>query len=291
LQRAHGTLRASIAYLGARLSLRQARRQEHDALAEKERAEQLLRATLQDDPGHVGALSCLAALLAAMGRFGELAELSSRMNRPEVAEPRFQLLASACHLAGGDHAAALQAAQRVLVDGALAADAHYLIGLTHLQLGDTASASAALLEVIARPQSLALDDSRARLGQISFNGDEYDKAINWWSALDADKRRQLLLERPLQSLVFLSGIHALRNGDHQEAAGRLVEARRLGCEDTRLATLLPMELLKAGRQLLFEESAPDEYTRSLDPSSNGRAHGTGVDGARLHSIPSRAVET
>jgi tetratricopeptide (TPR) repeat protein len=211
------------------------------------------------------------------------------MNRPEVADARFQLLASACHLAAGDHAAALQAAHRAVADSAYAVEAQFVIGLIHLQQGDSAMASAAFREVAAVPQSAALDDSRARLGQISFSREEYDEAIAWWSALDSDKRRLLHLDRPLQALVFLAGIQALRNGDHQEAAARLVEARRLGCEEPRLAALLPLALLKAGQQLLFEENGPHAHGRSLDLSNNGRAHGTGVDSDRLRSVSSQRV--
>jgi tetratricopeptide (TPR) repeat protein len=289
LQRTHGAVRASVAYLGARLALRQSRVQEADSSAEKESAEKLLMIALQDEPGHVGALGCLAAIRAATGRFGDLAELSSRMVRPQVADARFQLLASACHLAAGDYAAALQAAQRVLADGAFAAEAQFVIGLTHLQRGDSVSASAAFREVATAPQSSALDDSRARLGQISFRRDEYDEAIAWWSALDPDRRRQLLLDRPLQALLFLVGIQALHKGEHQEAARRLVEARRLGCDDPRLESLMPVALLKAGQQLLFENAVPDGYARSLDPSSNGRAHGAHTDGSRLGAVPPQTV--
>jgi ATP/maltotriose-dependent transcriptional regulator MalT len=283
LHRTQGPTHASVAYLGARLSLRQARRQEPDEHTETERAESLLREALKDDPGHVGAVSCLAALLAATGRFGELAELSGQMNRPGVADPRFQLLSAACHLASGDSVTALQTAQSIPGDNALATEAHFVAALAHHQRNEDDQASAALLGVIGRPQSFALDDSRARLGAISFGHADYDQAIEWWNALDPEKRQRLQLDQPLRALVFLAGVDALRKGSYRDAAGRLVEARRLGCEDPRLSALLPLALLKAGRQLLFEESDSEKHARLLDPSSNGTPHGAESGFGRMRS--------
>jgi tetratricopeptide (TPR) repeat protein len=236
------------------------------------RAERLLHETLSVLPDHVEAQACLAALRAATGRFKQLAELASRMNRPEVDDARFHLLGAACCLAAGDAPAVLDAAQRVLSDAALAAEGHFLIGMAHLQMNDPVSASASFREVTRSSATPSLGAARARLGKIAFAENAYDEAIAWWKGIEPEIRRDWQLEQPLQGVVFLAGLLALRDGDYERAAGRLVEARQLGCLDPRLTALLPLVLVQAGQQLLFGTTAPPLGETPTEPSANGQAH-------------------
>jgi tetratricopeptide (TPR) repeat protein len=269
------------------LALREARKQNQPFSPDSEwaRAEQLLHEALANSPDHVEALASLAALRAAAGRFEQLAELSPRMHRPHVHDARFHLLAAACHLAAGNYSAVLDAVPFVLADAALAAEGHFLIGMAHLQMNDSASAAESFREVTRVTTSASVDEARARLGQIALGRNAYDEAITWWKDIELDRRREWQLEQPLRQLVFLAGILALRKGDYEGAAGRLIEARQLGCDDPRLTNLLPLALVQAGQHLLFGETAPRDLI-NLEPSNNGQAHPTTAEIYRYRPVVS-----
>jgi tetratricopeptide (TPR) repeat protein len=273
IQLTHGAVRASLACLGARLALREARmlNQSHSPDSECARAERLLLEALSQSPDHVEALACLAALRAATGRFEQLTDLAPHMHRPHVQDARFHLLAAACHLAAGNFPAVLDAGSIVVTDAALAPEGRFLIGMAHLQNNDFGAAVASFREVTCVPTSASAAEARARLGKIALDRDALDEAITWWIDIEPDKRREWQLEQPLRQLMFLAGIRALNKGDYERAACRLVEARQLGCDDRRLATLLPLALVQAGQQLLFGEAAPPD-TVSCEPSNNGQVH-------------------
>src|SRR5262249_38279563 len=207
------------------------------------------KTALREEPGHPRALCCLAALRAATGRFNDLAELAPAMRYVACSEPRFHLLAAACLFAAEDFPAASEHARRVLADPALAPEGHYQAGILNLRLGERESAASEFREAVVA-SGAALDEARFQLGSLQLQNGVFDAAITWWQAIDPQKRPAWGLEETLQRTVFIAGVDALRAGDYQGAAARLVEAQGLGCPDSRLASLLPAVLLKAGRQLL-----------------------------------------
>jgi tetratricopeptide (TPR) repeat protein len=293
LQMTHGEVHASSAYLGARLALREARNhsERYSPDSEWARAERLLLETLSIAPNHVEAQACLAALRAATAREVELAALAPHLNRTDVEDARYHLLAAACRLVAGDAPAALDAAQRVLSDAALAAEGHFLIGIAHLQMNDTASAAASFREVTRGVGSSSLNAAHAHLGMIALAQNAYDEAIRSWKSVEPETRRSWQLDQPLQAAVFLTGLLALRDGDYERAAERLFEARQLGCDDPRLATLLPLALVQAGQQLLFGTTSQPRAAILTEPSGNGQAHPDPVDIYRYRPVGSNTTNS
>jgi tetratricopeptide (TPR) repeat protein len=267
LARTRGTARAEVAFLGARLALQEARKQ-GDGGAEFASGEELLKTALREEPGHPRALCCLAALRAATGRFNDLAELAPAMRYVACSDSRFHLLAAACLFAAEDFPAASEHARRVLADPALAPEGHYQAGILNLRLGEHESAASEFRDA-AVASGAALDEARFQLGSLQLQNGVFDGAITWWQAIDPQKRRAWGLEETLQHAMFIAGVNAFRAGDYQGAAARLVEAQGLGCPDTRLAALLPAALLKAGRQLLFNDQDVDDPCEEPAPGVNG----------------------
>src|SRR5262249_3474398 len=104
-----GPLRAAVAFLGARLALRQPFRQpppqaeENGAVPALTQARQLLEECLREDPGHVEALWHLAAVRSAAGDQEALASQAAVMNRPDVRDARFHYLGAVCNIAAGEY--------------------------------------------------------------------------------------------------------------------------------------------------------------------------------------------
>jgi tetratricopeptide (TPR) repeat protein len=268
-----GPLRAAVAFLGARLALRSAmgngERGMGNGRAEADPhspfpfphsplkdSQVLLQACLNDDPNHVEALWCLAAVRAALGDRDGLAAQAPAMDRPAVRDSRFHYLGAVCHLAARDYPRVLELGQRALADESLAAESHFVMAWAHLHLQDDNAARAALQKVAAAETSPSAVYARALLGHLHFAAGNSDAAIQWWNAVDAQRRAAWNLDDTLRQTVLLSGLQAYQAGRFEQAADRFREAGKLGLRDRRLGPLLTLALVKAGQRLLFEQAAP-----------------------------------
>jgi hypothetical protein len=269
LESSHGSQRAAIAFLGARLSLSvlgrppssngQAEQQE---IVDWDEAKELLLVCLQEAPDHAEALSWLAAVRVVNGDQSGLAEQALRMDRPDVAEPHFHYLAAVCHLAAEDYARVLQAGRRALgsADAALAVECEYVMGWAHWRLGDPSTAAAAFEKLAQEPSSPSAEYARAAAASLAFQRGDYKQAARWWQAVHPRWRSEWGLDEPLRQTVFLSGLLAHSAGQYEEAADRLQEADRLGLRDRRIGPLLILNLVKAGQALLSgAEEEPAVY--------------------------------
>jgi|GEM_PF-970182 len=247
--------RAAVAFLGARLALRD----------DWTLARRWLSECLHDDPSHNNARWCLAAVHSLLGDQEGLKALASSMSVDGVADGRFYYLAAHCQLTAGDYCAALAAARRAAeVDPALAKECAYLEGRAHLHLNN-AKAAAQALELASHASdgaSPSLDHARALLGVIRFRDNAYEDTLRFWNALDPQKRAAWTLAVPLRETVFLSGLQALDAGHFAKAAGRFREARRHAIQDKALDSLLILALVREGQRLLrtgeVSASAPAE---------------------------------
>ncbi len=264
-----GRLRAAVAFLGARLALRESAKEWQTAGRAQTNGEvpasdkvppalakslALLQACLQDDPDHVEALWSLAAVRSILGDRAGLAAQAPAMNRPSVPDARFHYLGAVCHLAAKDYAKALELSQRAAADPALAVESHYLMGWAHLRLEDPAAARQALQKVAAAEKSPSAVYARALLGQIGFTQGAYDEAIKWWNAVEPRRRAEWQLDETLRHTAYLSGLLNFQEGRYEQAAERFREAGKLGLRERRLGSLLTLALVKAGQRLLYEHS-------------------------------------
>jgi tetratricopeptide (TPR) repeat protein len=244
LELTSGPLRASIAYLGARLGLL-------GSSGEPAAAEAFLQQALADDPAHADALWLLAALRSTTGNREGLAALAPSMNRPDVPDPRFHYLAAVSALAAKDYPTVLEACRRAWAEPALTVECRYLMGWAHLHLGDEAGALREW-EVVAKTEaSPSAEHAKALLGRVRFGQGNYEEAIPWWSGVDTKRRGNWGLDEPLHGTVFLSALLALDNGKYAQAADRFREAAKLGSREKRLGGLLVLALVKAGQEKLF----------------------------------------
>jgi tetratricopeptide (TPR) repeat protein len=254
-----GPLRASIAWLGARLALRESVKcWDRDRTAPPPETLtaplQLLQECLRDDPYHVEALWCLAAVHSALGNRDELKEQAAWMNRPTVTEARFHYLGAVCHLAKEDYPRVLELGQRAAADDSLEAESHYVMALAHLQMRNPTAAAQALQKVAVNDKTPSAGFARALLGRLSFERQAYDDAIKWWNLIDAGRRAEWKLDEPLRQTVLLAGLIALEKGKYELAGDRFREAGKLGLRDKRLGSLLTLALVKAGQKLMFGEA-------------------------------------
>lgn len=251
LKCASGQRRAEAAFLGARLAARS---------GDSAGAIDLLEQTLSDAPEHVQARWVLAALRSRLGDQEALARQAASMNRPDITEARYHYLAAVCQLAAGDHAAALEALQRIAVDAdpnAAAAtmpwreECAFLAGLAHLRMDNAEAAYEALQFPAARPDCPSSAQATALLGMMAFARRDHADAARWWRALDKGKLQEWNLSGALAGAVFLAGIDNLKQDSCEAAAEQFREAGRLGWRDRRLGKLLILALARAGQRHLL----------------------------------------
>ncbi len=245
----HGQDKAAVAFLGARLQMREGVA-ELSALA---KTSQLLVECLRHDPQHVQALWCLAAVRSVTGDRDKLAAMAPAMNRPEVKDARFHYLGAVCALAAKDYAQAVELGRRAAADEAVAADSQFVVAWALLHQKNGPEARLALQRVAAVEKAPSAVYAKALLGQLSFARGAYDDAAKWWNALDAKRRTEWKLDDTLRHTVLLSGLQAYDQKRFEQAAERFREAGKLGLRDRRLGDLLTAALIKAGQRLLFEQ--------------------------------------
>jgi len=264
-----GPVRASVAFLGARLALREgvkeweksqaspATPRPEGALVSRngslDHTLTLLQECLRADPNHTEALWCLAAVRSVLGQKDQLKELAAHMDRPAVKDARFHYLGAVCHLVKQDYPRVLELSQRAAADEALAVESHYLMAWAHLHLKNPTAATQSLQKVAASEKSPSAVHARALLARLGYDRSAYDEAIRWWNQVDAKKRAEWRLDDPLRQTVLLAGLMALDRGQYELAAERFREAGKLGLRDKRLGPLLTLALVKAGEKLLFEQ--------------------------------------
>jgi tetratricopeptide (TPR) repeat protein len=279
-----------VAFLGAKLALREALHPGAGPAAGAEKAEgpggdrpgpaalteaqHLLEACLRDQPDHADALWCLAAVRAARDDRPGLAAQAPAMDRPGVPDARFHYLGAVCQLAAGDPRRALELADRAAAsDAALAPESRYLAAWAHLRRDDVGAARQALEHAAAADDSPSAPYARALLGRLDVARGSYEGAAAWWKAVDAPRRRALGLDEVLRQTVLLAGLFDLEGGRYERAAERFREAGALGLRDRRLGPLLTLALVKAGQRLLYEGDAapaPGEGPRAPAAAAAGR---------------------
>jgi tetratricopeptide (TPR) repeat protein len=263
-----GPQRAAVAYLGAKLALKESAKDWAGDRAKDDGAVQepgalrtalaptlnLLQECLKEDPEHIEAQWCLAAVRSVIGDRSALAGQAAAMNRPAVTDARFHFLGAVCHLAAKDYAKVVELSQRAAsVDESLSAECHYLMGWAYLHLQDARAAAAALQKVAATDKSPSAVYARALLGSLGFARGAYDDAVKWWNAVDARRRAEWKIDDPLRSTVLLAGLVSLQKERYEKAADRFREAGKLGLRDKRLGSLITLALVKAGQRLLYEQ--------------------------------------
>jgi tetratricopeptide (TPR) repeat protein len=270
-----GRLHADIAFLGARLILKLALADQSPGASFSESQTAALRTSLtflsdclMAEPAHWQALAYQAGVRWLVGERQDLARQAGSMNQPEVSDPRFHYLAALCHLAARDPAGMLDSCRRAgdlaemsftvpTKNGAatgtasLIPETAYLAGLAYLLEDDAISAMRSLRETARAPEVPSAGHAQALLGKMSFSQGAYAEAIQWWQALDAEKRAGWKFSEALAGAVFLTALEAFEAGRFEQAADKIREAGRLGWRDRRLGLLLTLSLVKAGQELLY----------------------------------------
>jgi tetratricopeptide (TPR) repeat protein len=263
-----GRVRAAIAFLGAKLALREMFGR---ATTDRERSalplpngrssdpspfvqsQSLLETCLREDPRHTEALWCLAAVRSILGDQESLARQAPEMDCPSVPDARFHYLGAVCHLAAQKYDAALELSQRAAVNESLAVESQFLMAWAYLHQNNLGAAQQALQKVAVVETSPSAVYARALLGRLHLSRGAYDEAIHWWSRIDPQRRNQWQLEEPLRQTVLLSGLMAYKEERFEQAAERFREAGKLGLRDCRLGPLLTLALVRAGQRLLYEK--------------------------------------
>ncbi|HEY7327315.1 MAG TPA: tetratricopeptide repeat protein [Gemmataceae bacterium] len=265
---ARGPVRAAIAFLGAKLALRETFGSKR-AAAMSERAplpngrvpdqsslaqsQALLETCLHEDPKHTDALWCLAAVRSVLGDHEGLARQAPEMDRESVQDARFHYLGAVCHLAARNYNAALKLSQRAAADESLVVESQFLMAWAYLHQNDLPAAKQALQKVAVVEKSPSAVYARALLGRLHLSRGAYDEAIQWWSSVDPHHRSEWQLDEPLRQTVLLSGLMAYEESRFEQAADRFREAGKLGLRDRRLGSLLTLALVRAGQRLLYGE--------------------------------------
>jgi len=272
-----GPVRAAIAFLGAKLALREqfgraatireqlsepssnGRSPDHSPLAQ---AQMLLEICLREDPKHTDALWYLTAVRSMRGDREGLAQLAPEMDRPSVQEARFHYLGAVCHLAAKKYDAVLELSRRTAEAdrrdagpaGELVSESQFLMAWAYLHQNNLSAAQQALQNVAAVEKSPSAVYARALLGCLQLSHGAYDEAIAWWSSVAPHWRSKWQIEEPLRQTVLLSGLMAYKEGRFEQAAERFREAGKLGLRDHQLGQLLALALMRAGQQLLYLRS-------------------------------------
>jgi len=270
LDRTAGKQHASIAFLGAKLLLKNSAAPVADppdpADPIRRSAQELLEDCLRHDPQHVEAAWSLAAVRSLLGDEAGLARQATKMDRPEVADARFHFLSGVCHLAAHDYAGVLEACKRTTAlcekQGVkeigsfpgLAVECGYLAGWAHWLQEDLTSAARVLQGPAQSGGSPSQAHARSLLGRVYFTGRNYKEAARWWQALEPKQRTAWKFADTLAGTMFLSALEAFRDSRYAEAAEKLREAGRLGLRDRRLGLILSLSLVKAGQQCLYPEN-------------------------------------
>jgi tetratricopeptide (TPR) repeat protein len=255
-----GRERADLACLAARLILSGAlARKDGEPVKEPAaalaRARGLLDIALNEEPAHVTAMWLMAAVRALGNDRSGLAAQSAAMKGPGTNDGYFQYFAAVSHLAAGDHNAVLAAAGRVAGDPALAVESAYVRGWANIYRQDPAAATEAMRVVAQAPTSPSAAHARAILGCIRFHEGAGEEAVHWWQGLEPERRAAWNLAEPLQGTLFLAGLQALQAGRNEQAATQFREAGKAGLRERLLGPLVQYALVKAGQQLLYQESA------------------------------------
>jgi tetratricopeptide (TPR) repeat protein len=277
-----GHKHAAIAYLGARLLLKQADTADAAEVLERARtaALELLADCLQHDPQHEQARWLLAALRFLLGDRQGLAGQASLMKRLEVDDARFQFMNGVCQLSSENYDGAVEACARTTSlasavagtngesDGgpALTLESAYVAGWAHFLRHDLDSASKILQAPARASDCLSAPHAQALLGKISYLQQNYEGALEWWKAVDPKCRSAWKFADALAGTTLLTALEKLAAGEYQAAAERFREAGRLGLRDRRLGLLLTLCLVKAGQQCLYNPAGPDhaEAARMLE---------------------------
>lgn len=263
-----GPLRGAVAYLGAQLSLRDGCKlmqtgnkdrphlpdvtnEAHEALQGTKR---LLEECLREDPRHADALWCLAALHTVLRDRQGLADQAELMNRPDVADPRFQFLAAVCHLEAGKLPETIEMGKRAAAERSLQNESRYVMAWAQYRSGDADGAIAQLSPAAADGASPSVMYARALLGQLLYQKGQYDEAIQQWSGVAPACRARWGLDEPLRHMVLLAGLQSMQDQRYEQAADRFREAGRLGLRDRRIGGLITLALVKAGQRLLYEKA-------------------------------------
>jgi len=242
------TERVSLALLGAKLALKAGR---------NEYAIAWLRDLLQAEPKHPEALWLLAAMYWQKGDHENLAALAAAMDRPDVADPRFQYLAAVCQITHGELDAAKQTARRVAADAAWQAEGDHLVGAVHLLRGDYPGAVNRLESALQAPEGSYHDHGRALLGWLKFEQREYVAAARLWQQVGADKRKEWGIEAVEPGVAFLAGVQGLKANDPVAAFEWLQLARERNWQEPRLNVLNERALVEATGLMLEKNAGTD----------------------------------
>jgi hypothetical protein len=251
----HGHTRGEIAFLGARLALKEMKSAEAATSPWAEEAFRFLGECLRENPLHADAQWVLAALRVLTGRRDDLVKQEPELRRPDVADPRFHYLAAVARWAAGDLDGVQSTASLAAKDPALAEEAAYLAGRAQIRQGDYSGAEKAL-HATAKGSSASAAHARALLGKSAFERGAFREAVQWWQALDPAQRAAWQFDEPWQHAVFLGALQALAAGEHEVAAEQFRAAGKLGLRDRRLGGLLTMALVKAGRRAYYRAIEP-----------------------------------
>lgn len=243
----NGPLRAAVAFLGARLALKEAREG-----AGLDTVRTLLEECLRTQPDHIDALWCVAAVRAVQGDREALAQQAASMDRPTVRDARFHFLGAVCQLAARNYPLAVELSERAARDGALEVEARFVLAWARLHQGETDQAMQALRKVAELASSPSAVYARAMLGELCHRRGAHEDAATWWGGLDPAWRSRFGLDEPLRQTVLLSGLVALEQKRYEQAADRFRDAGKLGLRDKRLGGLITLALVKAGQRLLYD---------------------------------------
>lgn len=245
-----GPVRAAVAYLGARLTLREAG---GTADADFGAPIAFLEECLRDEPDHPQALWVLAALRSLQGNIPGLIEMAPRMTKADVTEPRYHLMGALCCLTAKQYAPAFEAGQRAAKEPTLQVEAYFILGLALMHVNKLPEAIQVFTKVANNEKAAAAPLAKALLGKLSYDRSAYEDTIKWWNSLDQKARAGWGIDEPLKLMVYLAGLTALQTGQFEQAAERFREAGKLGLREKRLGGLINLALIKAGQKLLFED--------------------------------------